>query len=509
MAERRQGRPDRPGDRRGPASGRSQDRRGPRRRSAQTPAARAREADPARSVAFRVLRQVDTDEAFANLVLPGALRSAGLTGRDAAFATELTYGTLRMRGLYDAVIADAASRPISEIDSPVRTILRLGVHQVLGMRVPDHAAVSATVGLARAQVSQGAGGFVNAVLRTVAGQDRSAWVDRLVGPLEDEVARLALEHSHPEWIVRALRSALLSARGARALEAGELAELLAAHNSPGPLTLTARPGLGAEEELRAAGATPAAVAPTAWELGQGDPGRIDAVAAGRAAVQDAGSQLLTLALAAAPLPGTDERWLDLCAGPGGKAGLLAALAGKQGARLRANEVSEHRAELVRHTLVGPVHGGADVEVTVGDGRDVGAAEPATFDRVLVDAPCTGLGALRRRPEARWRRSPQDLSTLGPLQRALLDSALTATRPGGVVAYATCSPHLAETELVVRDVLKRRADVDLVDVRPLLRDRDGAQLTGTGDGPWAQLWPHLHGTDGMFVALLRRRDGSLD
>ncbi|GAA4887339.1 RsmB/NOP family class I SAM-dependent RNA methyltransferase [Serinicoccus chungangensis] len=496
-------RPDgeRPGGRGGGAERGQGQRRGPRRRSAQTPAQRARQADPARAVAYRVLRQVDTEEAFANLVLPAALRSAGLQGRDAAFATELTYGTLRLLGLYDAVVAVAASRPVEEIDGPVRTVLRLGVHQLLGMRVPDHAAVSATVALARQQVGQGAGGFVNAVLRRVSEQDREAWVAQLLAPVDDPLARLALEHSHPEWVVRALRAGLVSARGAPTAEQ-ELAPLLSAHNTPGPLTLVARPGLGAEQELEDAGATPAPVAPTAWVLPQGDPGALGSVREGRAAVQDAGSQLLTLALASAPLEGSDQQWLDLCAGPGGKAGLLAALAAGAGARLRANEVSEHRAELVRHTLVGPVHGGAQVDVTVGDGREIGTAQPQTYDRVLVDAPCTGLGALRRRPEARWRRSPQDLTTLGPLQRALLDSALRATRPGGLVAYATCSPHLAETELVVRDVLKRHPGVEQVDVRPWLRDRSGNPLTDLGPGPWAQLWPHLHGTDGMFVALLR-------
>ncbi|WP_130013836.1 RsmB/NOP family class I SAM-dependent RNA methyltransferase [Serinicoccus sediminis] len=497
------------GDRQGRSggSGGSGQRRGPRRRSAQTPAQRARHADPARAVAFRVLRQVDTDEAFANLVLPGALRSAGLGGRDAAFATELTYGTLRLQGLYDAVVESAASRPAAEIDGPVLTVLRLGAHQLLGMRVPDHAAVSATVALAREQVGQGAAGFVNAVLRRVSEQDRDDWVARLVEPVDDPVARLALEHSHPEWVVRALRAALVSSRGAEVGDA-ELGRLLAAHNTPGPLTLVARPGLGADGELGEVGARPAPVAPTAWELPQGDPGALAAVREGRAAVQDAGSQLLTLALASAPLDGPDEQWLDLCAGPGGKAGLLAALAAGAGASLRANEVSEHRAELVRHTLVGPVHAGARVEVTVGDGREVGAAQPGTYDRVLVDAPCTGLGALRRRPEARWRRSPQDLTTLGPLQRELLGSALQATRPGGLVAYATCSPHLAETELVVRDVLKRHPGVEQVDVRPLLLDRAGEPLTGLGPGPSAQLWPHLHGTDGMFVALLRLPGRSL-
>lgn len=496
---RRQPAPDRGGDR--------APRRGPRRRSAQTPTQRAREADPARAVAFRVLRQVDTDEAFANLVLPGALRTAGLRGRDAAFATELTYGTLRLRGLYDAVIAEAASRPVTEIDSPVRTVLRLGAHQLLGMRVPDHAAVSATVGLARQQVGQGAGGFVNAVLRRISEQDRDTWVAQLLAPITEPSSRLALEHSHPEWIVRALRAALVSARGVTQADT-ELPLLLAAHNTPGPLTLVARPGLGAEDELAQAGARPSPLAPTAWELPQGDPGALESIRDGRAAVQDAGSQLLTLALAAAPIEGPDERWLDLCAGPGGKAGLLAALATARGARLRANEVSEHRAELVRHTLVGPVHGGAQVDVTVGDGREVGAEEPETYDRVLVDAPCTGLGALRRRPEARWRRSAQDLTTLGPLQRELLDSALRATRSGGVVVYATCSPHLAETELVVKDVVKRHPDVEVLDVRPLLQDRAGEPIPDTGPGPAAQLWPHLHGTDGMFVALLRRSERSL-
>lgn len=481
----------------------AQGRRGPRQRSAQTPSQRQRRGDPAREVALSVLRAVDEDQAFANLELPQAIRRARLDARDAAFATELTYGTLRQQGLYDRIITAAADRPASSIDGPVRDVLRLGVHQLLAMRVPDHAAVSATVGLARSRVSQGAGGFVNAVLRRVSEQDRQAWVAHVLDGMDDPVERAAVEHSHPLWVVRALRASLLGEGG----DDAELTTLLAAHNEPGPLTLVARPGLGAEEELQAYGAEPSATAATAWLLPHGDPGAIEAVRDGRAAVQDAGSQLLTLALASAPLDGPDERWLDLCAGPGGKAGLLAALAAQRGATLRANEVSEHRAELVRHTLVGPVHGGARVEVTVGDGREVGEEEPGRYDRVLVDAPCTGLGALRRRPEARWRRSPQDLSTLGPLQRELLGSAVDAVRPAGLVAYATCSPHLAETQLVVKDVLRRRDDVELVDVRPLLRDRSGEALPGTGgtdEHPWAQLWPHRHGTDGMFVALLRRR-----
>lgn len=446
------------------------------------------------------------DGAYANLELPSALRQRHLRGRDAAFATELTYGTLRLQGLYDAIIAVAADRKVSAIDPQVLDVIRLGAHQLLAMRVPDHAAVSATVAIARQHVSQGAGGFANAVLRRISERTREEWVQVVTADIVDPLQRLAVQYSHPEWIVRSLRAALIAHGSTAAGADAELPDLLAAHNDPGPLTLVARPGLVEDEALEQAGATPLAIASTAWSLPAGDPGVLAAVRDGRAAVQDAGSQLVALALAEAQIVGTDRRWLDLCAGPGGKAGLLAALALQRGAVLRANDVTPHRAELVRHTLQGAIDAGADVEVTVEDGRFVGAAEPGVYDRVLVDAPCTGLGALRRRPESRWRRTPQDLTELGPLQRELLGSALDAVRPGGLVAYATCSPHIGETTLVVKDVLKRRADAELVDVRPWLRDRAGDMVTGVGaEGEsWAQLWTHRHGTDSMFIALLRRR-----
>ena len=170
-------------------------------------------------------------------------------------------------------------------------------------------------------------------------------------------------------------------------------------------------------------------------------------------------------------------------------------------------MSPHRAELVRQTLrpasARAEAAGRALTVRVGDGRALGEDEPGRYHRVLVDAPCTGLGALRRRPEARWRRTPADLADLGRLQRELLTSAIEATAPGGVVAYATCSPHLAETRFVVSDVTKRRGDVELLPVRDMLRDASGAPIAVPGDGPTAQLWPHLHGTDGMFLALLRK------
>jgi 16S rRNA (cytosine967-C5)-methyltransferase len=475
--------------------------RGPRQRSAQRPSERTRRADPARQAAYDTLRAVAEEDAYANLVLPRLLRERRITGRDASFATELTYGALRMRGLYDAVLAACVDRPLDDLDPGVLDALRLGAHQLLGMRVPPHAAVGETVGLVRANVGQGPGGLANAVLRRVGEADAETWTQRVAPPLDDDpVEHLTVACSHPGWVVRALRESL-AVRGVPAERlVPELQALLQADNDRPQVTLVARPGLADVSELVEAGGTPGRWSPTAVRWPAGDPGGIPAVRKGRAGVQDEGSQLVALALAAARLDGRDERWLDLCAGPGGKAALLGAVAAQRGAKLVAVEQAPHRADLVR-TAVAAL--GDTVEVRTGDGRELGADEPGGYDRVLVDAPCTGLGALRRRPEARWRREPSDLTGLAPLQRALLGSALDAVRPGGVVAYVTCSPHVAETRLVVDDVVRRRDDVELLDAVPLVRQADGEPVPDTGPGPTVQLWPHRHDTDAMFLALLRR------
>ena len=344
-------------------------------------------------------------------------------------------------------------------------------------------------------------------MRRVSEGTREEWLERVV-PEGHGADALAVRHSHPVWVVKALRAALIG-HGVATAESvdAELETLLAADNDPPRVSLVARPGLASVTELTgAADAEPSATSPIGAVLRAGDPGAIAAVREGRAAVQDEGSQLLVLALANAPLePGAalPERWLDLCAGPGGKSGVLAGLARERGVAFVAQEVSPHRADLVRSTLA-PLVALGGVEVRTGDGREVGEDEPGAYSRVLVDAPCTGLGALRRRPEARWRRQPGDLAELGPLQRDLLRSALDAVAPGGVVGYATCSPHLVETELVVHDVLRRRDDVEVLDARPLFRDAAGEPLQGLGPGPHVQLWPHVHGTDGMFFAALRKR-----
>jgi 16S rRNA (cytosine967-C5)-methyltransferase len=452
--------------------------------------------DPARRAAFDTLTSVSARDAYANLVLPGLLRERGISGRDAAFATELTYGTLRRLGTLDAVLAACSSRPLADIEPRVLDMLRLGAYQLLYMRVPAHAGVSATVEVARVALSDGPAKFVNAVLRRVAERDEEAWLAEVAPAREqDAVAHLAVRYAHPEWIVRAFADALGDRDGAL----DGTAAALAADDAPGGTHLVARPGRIDRDELAAStGGEPGRWSPYAVHLAGGDPADIQAVRDNRAAVQDEGSQLSALALAAAPLDGPDTRWLDLCAGPGGKAGLLGALAAERGAVVDAVEQSEHRADLVRRTV-----SGLPVTVHTLDGRTVGS-DPALpeggFDRVLVDAPCTGLGALRRRPEARWRRQPSDVSSLTKLQRELLQAALRAVRPGGVVAYVVCSPHLAETKVQVADAV-RRTGAELLDVRAALP----AGLPDLGAGPTVQLWPHRHGTDAMFVALLRRPD----
>ncbi|MFJ5939283.1 RsmB/NOP family class I SAM-dependent RNA methyltransferase [Streptomyces cinereoruber] len=450
--------------------------------------------DPVRILAFEALRAVDERDAYANLVLPPLLKKAreggDFDGRDAALATELVYGTLRRQGTYDAIIAACTDRPLREIDPPVLDVLALGAHQLLGTRIPTHAAVSASVELARVVLGDGRAKFVNAVLRKISRQDLDAWVAQVAPPYdEDPEDHLAVVHSHPRWVVSALWDSLGGGRAG-------IEDLLEADNERPEVTLVARPGRSTTEELAAATETlPGRWSPYALRMAEGgEPGAIEAVKEGRAGVQDEGSQLVALALAHAPLEGPDARWLDGCAGPGGKAALLAALASERGAALLASEKQPHRARLVERALAGNP---GPYQVIAADGTRP-PWRPGSFDRVLVDVPCSGLGALRRRPEARWRRRPDDLDGFAPLQRALLTEALGAVRVGGVVGYATCSPHLAETRVVVDDVLKKTGGAELIDARPLLPG-----VPALGDGPDVQLWPHLHGTDAMYLALLRR------
>lgn len=448
------------------------------------PRRRRRPLDPARAAAFEVLRAVSERDAYANLALPARLRERGISGRDAAFATELTYGTCRTRGLLDAIIGAAAGRSPDAINPVLLDLLRLGAYQLLRTRVDAHAAVSTTVEQAGIEFDSARAGFVNAVLRTIAGRDEKSWVEELApDPARDPIGHAAFVRAHPRWIAQAFADALGAA-------ATELDALLASDDERPQVHLAARPGvLTATELADAVGGTVGRYSPYAVYLPGGDPGRLAPVRDGDALVQDEGSQLVARALTLAAVDDDAGRWLDLCAGPGGKTALLAGLGAQSGARVTAVEPAPRRAELVEQNTRA-----LGVDVLRVDGRDTGL-EPG-FDRVLVDVPCTGLGALRRRPEARWRRQPADVPALTKLQRELLAAAIALTRPGGVVLYATCSPHLAETVGVVADAL-RRQPVCALDARPLFAP---AQL---GEGPYAQLWPHRHGTDAMFAAALRR------
>ncbi|MDE0545560.1 RsmB/NOP family class I SAM-dependent RNA methyltransferase [Microbacterium sp. C7(2022)] len=450
---------------------------------------------PARRVAYDTLRAVEESDAYANLLLPKSIVRAGLSPADAALATELTYGTLRRRGTYDAVIALASDRGTQDIDPGVLDALRLGVHQLQATRVASHAAVNESVELARAAGGRGAAGFANAVLRRISRDTPGEWMTRIEDSARSDDERIGLRTSHPVWVVRAFRRAL-AAEG----RADELEALLAADNVAPRVTMTALPGLASVP----AGARQTPFSPYGFRSEGGDPDAEIRASEGRIRVQDEGSQLAALALSRAREVREGERWLDLCAGPGGKTAMLAAEALAHGAVLEANEVSPARAGLVRDALAGvPL----SVEVTEQDGRERTASAQNTYDRILVDAPCTGLGALRRRPEARWRKSPADVPDLTALQTQLLSGAVSALAPGGIVAYVTCSPHLAETAGVVAEVTREWGDaVHELNAREVLTALAVGEpdLAPPADGSGrAQLWPHRHNTDAMSISLLQR------
>lgn len=477
---------------------------GQRRYSSAAPSQRKRTADAARLVAFKVLREVSSADAYANLVLPRLIRDYQLDKRDAGFATELTYGALRAQGFYDAILATLVDRDLAELDPAVLDALRLGAHQLLAMRVPNHAALDETVSLARAQIGAGPSGLINAVLRRLSAKSVDQWRAEISANATSESQKLGLEHAHPEWIVRALRQALAT----HGRPDGEITALLEADNAAPVVNLIALPGLGELGPVLEAGAEPGAMVEGSATYADGDVGRLPGVREGTVRVQDAGSQIMAHALANVALPdaGEDRYWLDLCAGPGGKAAVLGAYAAARDARLTANEPAVHRARLVENSLTGVPEG--FWMVANQDGRDFARPDYAgDYDRIMVDAPCSGLGALRRRPESRWRKSARDIPELTGLQLQLLEAAFNAVRVGGVIGYVTCSPHQGETRLVVEDFLKAHPNASLLDtgaaVAAVMRPDAPPATHALGEGSTVQLWPHIHGTDAMFMALLTK------
>ncbi len=462
----------------------------------------AAKLDRSRLAALDLLRDVELDGAYANIAWPRILAHHRLSGRDAGFATELGYGTLRWRGRHDVILAQCVDRGLDSLQPELLNALRLGVHQLHEMRVGDHAAVGETVELVRAVLNQGAAGLANAVLRRVArGGLAGQWLEDLVArgvvPAldHDPVGHLSVAHSHPAWIVSALHDALAATDPGRTW--ADTARELEADNASAAVTLVARTLERSEllDRLHVAGVTsqPGDLSRMAVRVSAVNPGSIPEVATGAAGVQDEGSQVVALLLADAHIEGSDTRWLDMCAGPGGKAALLAGQVAARGGSLTAVELHPHRADLVRASLR-PIRGRHEVRVADATRDEIGTG----YDRVLLDAPCTGLGALRRRPESRWRRSPADLAELTDLQRRLLARALSVLRPGGLVLYVTCSPHLAETDAVVATAGRCGGTV------VPLWDVPGLTLPPRAlSGPFLRLWPAEHDTDGMFAALIRR------
>ena len=437
--------------------------------------------DAARLLAFDLLTEVNRNEGYSNLLLPQALNASKLDDRDRSLVTELLYGTIRMQGKHDWVLAQISDRPWSEVDPGIVDICRLGVHQIHEMRIPDHAAVAATVEVARKRIGESKASFVNALLRSVTRKSIEEWFTPF-DEITDVVERFAIQFSHPEWIVSAYYDLLKN------WDEVELA--LKINNEAATPTLVSWPGFSTQQDLIDIGGEPTEFSPYGvhWK---GNPGALDLIKSRKIGVQDEGSQLVAEVFAKVA---QGSSWLDLCAGPGGKAALLSSIARQRDIRFTANEVSAARAVLVTQV----VHGD---RVLVSDGRTIGSSAEK-FDAILIDAPCTGLGALRRRPEVRWRRTLQDLRALTQLQRELVESAIQALRPGGVLGYATCSPHLAETSIQVADIKKKHPELQQVIVDEYL---PSSLVGATRDGAMS-LWTHKHGTDAMYLALFRKEIG---
>ena len=437
--------------------------------------------DASRLLAFDILHEVNRNGGYSNLLLPKALAQSSLDERDRGFTTELVYGTLRMQGRHDWILGQASDRPWAEVDPALVDVARLGAHQLFEMRVPTHAAVSATVELGRKVLGESKASFLNAILRKISQKSLDEYVID-ISNIKDDFERLEILHSHPQWIISAYMDQLGSIE--------EVEKLLIANNIAPRPTLVSWPGLSSQQDLVDIGAISTNYSPYG-AVYDGSPASLDLVISRKAGVQDEGSQLVADVFAQASRD--QSSWLDLCAGPGGKAALLSAIAKSENIDFSANEISDVRAKLVRQV----VHG---ANVTSIDAREINSLGK-TYGAILADVPCTGLGALRRRPEVRWRRTVADLKSLVVLQSEIIDSAINVLEPGGIFGYATCSPHLSETRIAVSEALKRHPQMEAIDVSPYLHTdlRNSAVSRGN-----MTLWTHLHNTDAMFLSVMRKR-----
>lgn len=457
------------------------------------------EAQPrtnARAVALTALCRIETQGAYINLALAELFAGSALSPRDRAFATELAYGTLRWRGRIDWVLSHFVKRPLRSQHPIVRNVLRLSAYQLLFLpNIPPSAVGNEAVALVKANPAVvHAAPFVNAVVRRLAAE-----AARLPEPDADDPAEaLAVRTSHPVWLVRRLLEQY---------DAGLVQAFLAANNEPAPVAARVN-RLKADRDqvirmLAAEGveAVPSPLLGTALRI-QGAPGLNDLASFRRGffTAQDEASQLV--AYVVAPQPG-EVVW-DVCSAPGTKTTHLAELMGDKG-RIVACDVHEGRLRLVREGCrrlgirsVTTVH--ADARGFLG--------EPGSADRVLIDAPCSGTGVLRRRPDLRWHRRAEDLAGLIRLQREILLGASTLVRPGGVLVYSTCSVDYEENQRNIAWFLAQRPEFVLTPLTPVLPEpwlsRLDPERRRQAEEGQLQLWPHLDGTDGFFIARLVRR-----
>jgi 16S rRNA (cytosine967-C5)-methyltransferase len=433
--------------------------------------------EDSRLLAFELISQVNQEGAFANIRLPELLAKSKMSLADKAFTTELAYGTLRMQGRHDHFIKKYIDRDFLDLDPKITDLLRMGVHQLTLMRVADHAAVSETVEVARKVAGESKASYVNAVLRKIAAMPKE-FDDFNSLPIAE---KLSINHSHPVWIINAFYDQLK--------DWDEVERLLISNNTPAFPDVVAWPGKSTVAELIHLGATGIPGFDNGVNINT-IPILFEPIIQRKAGVQDRGSQLVVENFLATFEPGLS--WFDMCAGPGGKAAYLYnSLSDKDAsAKFLANEPMPHRAELVKRVVNNNQVVSFDATISENFGQK--------FDRILVDAPCTGLGALRRRPEARWRKSLADLKELIPLQRNLMKSAYELLAPNGIIAYVTCSPLLAETKGQVIDFLSEHPDMKIHSM-----DQNGFHKEGMQNDGSVQLWTHRDGSDSMFMVLLRK------
>jgi len=426
------------------------------------------------------MRVHDTD-AYINLLLPKTLARHNVADSERGLIQELSYGALRWQLQYDGVI-DHFTRG-KELSQPIRGVLQLGLHQLFRMRVPTHAAINETVNLAK-RIEPRAAGLVNAVLRNAERDGLDNLLLQLTAGLS-ESKKFEILHSHPAWVIDSLLESLrLDGRES------ELVELLTANNET-PETFLAASDDEALAALAEQGLQVSAQSPIGFQV-DGNPEPY--LSLGNIRVQDLGSQLV--ALVAAELAALAGRTLDMCSGPGGKSAILQGRIRAAGGELDCMEPQEHRAELVRQALGANPIG----RVIVAPGQQ---AEQNSYDTILLDAPCSGLGSVRRKPESRHRKKQSQLASLSSVQRELLEASYAALKSGGVLVYATCSPLIEETITPVQDALAKHPDLELVDLKPIMKAISPA-LHLNESRKTIQLWTHLHGTDAMFMAALRKK-----